>query len=143
MKILIMGLPGTGKTSLARALHKALPSVWYNADDVRSQYGDWDFTPEGRLRQAARMRQLAEASESVGNGCIICDFVAPTQETRDVFGADCLIWVDRVDTSEYADTNVVFQPPTKFDIRISAGQTIEQEVQFVLKSILTMRSDPK
>ena len=93
MKILIMGLPGSGKTTLAKALYKKLDCVWFNADEVRKQFNDWDFSDEGRLRQAYRMRDLADEEIKKGN-TVICDFVAPTHQIREIFNADLIIWVD-------------------------------------------------
>lgn len=120
MKILICGLPGSGKTTLACALSKLIDCIWYNADAVRSKYDDWDFSEEGRLRQATRMKQLADDS----NGHVICDFVAPTKEIRDIFDADYVIWVDTIKKGRFKDTNKVFEPPTQYDMRV-----IEQDAE--------------
>ena len=123
MKILIMGLPGSGKTTLAEKLlnelHKNGPAEWLNADEVRKEFNDWDFTPEGRMRQALRMRALAD--KYVANGWpIICDFICPTRELRTVFDADMTVWMDTIPKGRYADTNSIFEPPTEqeYDIRI-------------------------
>ena len=122
MKVLIMGLPGAGKSTLAEKLAVLIssnkPADWINADHIREQHNDWDFSYEGRLRQAKRMHDLAELAES--NGLIaICDFVCPTEELRQVFDADMTIWMDTIKESEYADTNKLFQPPTEYDFRIT------------------------
>jgi len=123
MKILIMGLPGSGKTTLAEKLlnelHKNGPAEWLNADEVRKEFNDWDFTAEGRMRQALRMRALAD--KYVANGWpIICDFICPTRELRTVFDADMTVWMDTIPKGRYADTNSIFEPPTEqeYDIRI-------------------------
>jgi len=123
MKILIMGLPGSGKTTLAEKLlnelHKNGPAEWLNADEVRKEFNDWDFTAEGRMRQALRMRALAD--KYVANGWpIICDFICPTQELRAAFDADMTVWMDTIPKCRYADTNSIFEPPTEqeYDIRI-------------------------
>ena len=115
MRILICGLPGAGKTTLACALLKLIDCVWYNADAVRKNYNDWDFSKEGRLRQATRMKKLADDS----NGYVICDFVAPTKEIRDIFGADYTIWVDTIKESRFDDTTNVFESPEHYDIRVT------------------------
>ena len=81
MKILICGLPGSGKTWLAERLQKKLNCAWYNADKIRESANDWDFSIEGRLRQARRMRNIADIEHKNGR-TIICDFVAPTKEAR-------------------------------------------------------------
>ena len=123
MKVLIMGLPGSGKTTLAEKLlaelHKNGPSEWLNADEVRKELDDWDFTPEGRLRQAKRMRILADKCVAAGYP-VICDFVCPTQELRAVFDASVTIWLDTIPKGRFADTNAIFEKPTEeeYDIRI-------------------------
>lgn len=120
-KVLIMGLPGAGKTTLAAELIKLLEArgksvTWFNADEVRKQHDDWDFTPEGRLRQAQRMRDLADAART---DYVLVDFVAPLPEMRDIFSADVTIWMANIRTSRYADTNQSFIPPEKYDIQVT------------------------
>jgi len=120
-KILIMGLPGAGKTTLAEKLkeflhnnHKTL--LWLNADNVRKEFDDWDFSEEGRIRQSKRMRELADASNV---DFVICDFVAPLVEMRNNFKADWTIWVDTIREGRYADTNAMFVEPNTYDFRIN------------------------
>lgn len=112
-KILIMGLPGTGKTTFARKLMEQLNSkgkiaAWFNADNVRKMYDDWDFSTEGRIRQAERMKKLADES---GFDYVICDFIAPTKEIRNIFAADYTVWMNTEEKSQYEDTNAIFQKP--------------------------------
>ena len=115
-RILIMGLPGAGKTRLAQKLLTLLDDCeWYNADEVRKNYNDWDFSREGRIRQAQRMRELADRSTSK---YVICDFVAPLAEQRNIFAADVLVWVDTVKRSNYKDTDAVFEMPENYHIRV-------------------------
>lgn len=116
-----MGLPGAGKTTLAQQMIEKLTSIgntvtWFNADNVRTQYNDWDFSHKGRLNQSIRMAKLANESTT---DYVICDFVAPLQEMRDNFQADCTIWVDTIDKSEYNDTNNLFEKPNKYDFKVT------------------------
>lgn len=127
-----MGLPGAGKTTLAKALAKKLGAVHFNADDVRKLYNDWDFSIEGRLRQATRLGKLCDDTEAE---YVIADFVCPTNDTRRAFGDAFIIWVDRIDEGRYADTNKLFESPINADITINNEITIEKSMDLILKKI--------
>ena len=118
MKVLIMGLPGSGKTTLARMIAPRLNAVWLNADEVRKQDNNWDFSEDGRRRQSLRMRSLAEGD--VGNNRnVVADFICPTEQTRADFDADYTIWMDTIKESIFEDTNKMFEAPTKYDFRVT------------------------
>ena len=113
--ILVMGLPGSGKTTFAEKLAALLGENvdWYNADKVRQLHNDWDFSPEGRMRQAKRMKDLATASNKQGRYAI-CDFVCPTYETQSLFAGDIIVWMDTIKEGRFEDTNKIFQRPKEF-----------------------------
>jgi len=121
-RILIMGLPGAGKTTLAADIGARLlfnkKFTWFNADTIRERYNDWDFSEEGRLRQARRMRELADKEIEQGR-LAICDFVCPLPEMREIFDADITVWVDTDQEGRYEDTNKIFVPPEKYDFRVT------------------------
>jgi len=121
-RILIMGLPGAGKTTLAADIGARLlfnkKFTWFNADTIRKRYKDWDFSEEGRLRQARRMRELADKEIEQGR-LAICDFVCPLPEMREIFDADVTVWVDTDQEGRYEDTNKIFVPPEKYDFRVT------------------------
>jgi len=115
MKILIMGLPGSGKTTLAESIAHELDCLHLNADQVREQFNDWDFTKEGRLRQARRIKNLADEADLA-----ICDFVCPLPEMREIFDADIVIWMDTIKESRFSNTNQIFVEPEEYDLRFTS-----------------------
>jgi adenylylsulfate kinase len=129
--ILILGLPGSGKTALATALSKTLNAVHWNADTVRANINkDLGFTEKDRVEQSARMGWLSRVVISSGNKCI-ADLVCPTEECRAAFGDAFIIWVDRIKVSRFEDTNKIFTAPSEYDCRIPYGLTLEEEVSFI------------
>ena len=119
MKILICGLPGSGKSTLAKPFAELIGGVWLNADTIRTQYDDWDFSIKGRLRQTLRMCHLADGVVMAGK-IAVADFVCPTQLARDWFNADYTVWMDTIKKSEYHDTNVIFVKPDHYDYHVSS-----------------------
>src|SRR5215468_8650610 len=119
-KILIMGLPGSGKTTLAHALAPLLNAVTFNADGVRANLSrDLGFSHQDRIEHARRMGWMCDRVAEAG-GIAIADFVCPTEETRAAFGDAFTIWVDRISAGRFEDTNQMFVPPTRFDLRVAA-----------------------
>jgi hypothetical protein len=143
-RILIMGLPGAGKTYMAAKLKQLLNDAgkrvgWINADEVRRHYNDWDFSREGRIRQSLRMRELADTSNT---DYVIVDFVAPLTEMRNNFKADWTIWMDTIDAGRYEDTNKMFVPPEVYDFRITE-QNAEKWAEFIADHIIDNRRRPR
>jgi len=159
-RILIMGLPGSGKTMLAGALKTYLEEngsisygralqehignlgcevTWFNADDIRRKYNDWDFSQDGRIRQSIRMFQF---SMEAGGDYVICDFVAPLVEQRNNFKSDWTIWVDTIREGRYADTNAAFVEPEQYDFRITE-QDCEKWADFIGQHIVENRRRPR
>ena len=112
-----MGLPGSGKTTLAKKLKILLKADWINADKVRKRYNDWDFSRQGVLKQARRMRILANKSKKK---FVIADFVCPYNQGRKIFKPDYLIWMDTVKKGRLSTFNKSFQKPKKFDFKVKS-----------------------
>ena len=113
-----MGLPGAGKTTLANELATLIKAKRLNADEVRKVANDWDFSEEGRKRQAKRMSDSAVKLKSEGNN-VIADFICPTPEARSLFPADCTIWVDTIKKGRFDDTNAMFVKPENYDFHVT------------------------
>lgn len=136
IKILIMGLPGAGKTTLAEALRNLIQDNnqtvdWFNADLVRQAYDDWDFSIKGRIRQSVRMRELADKMTS---DYVICDFVCPLPVMRDNFAANFIVWVDTVNKGRYEDTNQMFITPEKYNMKVTE-QDAEKWAKIIYEQI--------
>jgi hypothetical protein len=131
--IQIIGLPGSGKTTLAKALTEHTDAIHLNADEIRADLNkDLGFTPEDRIEQARRMGALARLLHAQGR-TVLVDFICPTFETRKAFGKpNYLVWVDRIEEGRFADTNKMWEDPTEYDLRIGNDCTVDEEVQMVL-----------
>ena len=116
--ILIMGLPGAGKTTLANELAKLIKAKRLNADEIRKAANDWDFSEEGRKRQSKRMAEVALKMKNEDNN-VIADFICPTPEARSLFPADYIVWVDTIKAGRFEDTNQMFVKPEKFNFHVT------------------------
>jgi len=130
-----MGLAGSGKTTLAKALAHRLNAVYFNADSVRQNlYLDLGFSHADRIQQARRMKFLCDCVCKAGHYAI-ADFICPTQETRDAFNADFTVFVDRIKTCQYEDTNAIFEPPADADVVIKSGLDVSEEIILILNTL--------
>jgi len=134
-KLLIMGLPGSGKTTLAKELSKEINAIHLNADEMRSKvWTDLTFKYTDRLIQAQRMGALSDMLNAQGYDTI-ADFVCPTDETRKQFGKAFIVWVDRIEQSRFEDTNKLFEKPNNINVHIEHGLTIQQEINLVIDKL--------
>jgi GTPase SAR1 family protein len=135
MKILVMGLPGSGKTTLSEVLAKKLSAAYFNADAVRAMFGDWNFDTKARERQASRMAKLANQALSEGASFVVADFVCPTQNTRTLFNADYTVFMNTIESGRFEDTNRVFTWPYTADFMITEWGNVEEQVQDIITDI--------
>ena len=127
-----MGLPGSGKTTLAIELATLINAKRINADEVRKEANDWDFSEEGRKKQALRMANLAKEKKEEGYH-VIADFICPTPEARNLFPADYIVWMDTIKKGRYEDTNAMFIKPEKFDCHVTTQNAKKWATQIAEK----------
>lgn len=131
MRILVMGLPTSGKSYFSEQLSNEINFQWLNADKIRHEYNDWDFSYNGRIRQAQRMTLLSLDKN------VICDFVCPLEEMRQIINADIIIWMNTIEFSPYDDTNKLFERPDKVDFEITnwnqSNEIIEKIKNLIVK----------
>ena len=104
---------------MAQMIAPRLNAVWLNADEIRKQADDWDFSRDGRMRQSLRMRSLAETAVGA-NRTVVADFICPTEKTREHFVEDYVIWMDTIKESSFEDTNKMFEEPTEYNTRVTS-----------------------
>ena len=128
-----MGLPGSGKTTLANELAPMIDAKRLNADEVRKEANDWDFSEEGRNRQAKRMADFAKKLKD-DKSYVVADFICPTPEARSLFPADYIIWVDTIKEGRFDDTNKMFIKPDKFNFQVTT-QDAKKWAPIIFKEI--------
>jgi hypothetical protein len=116
-RILIMGLPGSGKTTLAKKVSSELKADWLNADKIRGKYKDWDFSNEGIIRQVKRMKLLADQSKKK---IVVADFVCPLKKQMEIFKPHYVVWMDTIKKGRFPSMNKIFKIPKRFDLKVTS-----------------------
>jgi adenylylsulfate kinase len=132
MRILVMGLPGSGKTTLCKVLAEKLGAAYFNADEIRKQFNDWDFSDIGRKRQAYRMRELCDMTETRHS---IADFVCPTEETRELFNPDFIVFMNTISAGRFEDTNKVFETPSEVNVLVNGWIDPATQADIIIEQI--------
>jgi adenylylsulfate kinase len=137
VRILVQGLPGSGKTYMSTILKDELKCAYFNADEIRQMANDWDFSLNGRLRQARRMKVFSEFESNNGR-LVICDFVCPTAETQEIFDADMVIFMNTIEEGRFEDTNRMFSVPVNPNFEITeknAEKYVSEIVDYIRNRI--------
>lgn len=127
-----MGLPGSGKTTLSKVLAGKLGAAYFNADEVRKMFNDWDFSETGRKRQAHRMRELCDMVETHH---VVADFVCPTEQTREFFAPDFVVFMNTIDAGRFEDTNRVFEVPEKVNVLVNGWIDPNAQADIIIEQI--------
>ena len=140
IKILVMGLPGSGKTTLSDKLAPLIKASRVNADEVRKKFNDWDFSLEGRIRQSNRMNELSD-QEIKKNKNVVTDFVCPTKDARKKFNADYIIWMNTIKQGRFEDTNKIFQIPESREINFEVKEKNAEIIKNLILNDLKSKFD--
>ena len=140
IKILVMGLPGSGKTTLSDKLAPLIKASRVNADEVRKKFNDWDFSLEGRIRQSNRMNELSD-QEIKKNKNVVTDFVCPTKDARKKFNADYIIWMNTIKQGRCEDTNKMFQIPESREINFEVKEKNAEIIKNLILNDLKSKFD--
>jgi cytidyltransferase-like protein len=135
MKILVMGLPGSGKTTLSKVLAEKLGAAYFNADEVRKMFNDWDFSDTGRMRQAYRMRDLCDMANTHHT---IADFVCPTEQTRECFAPEFVVFMNTIGTGRFEDTNRIFEVPETVNVLVNGWIDPNTQADIIVEQIKKM-----
>ena len=138
IKILVMGLPGSGKTTLSDKLAPLIKASRVNADEVRKKFNDWDFSLEGRIRQSNRMNKLSD-QEIKNNNNVVTDFVCPTNDARKKFSADYIIWMNTIDQGRFEDTNKMFEIPDNQEIDFEVKEKNAEAIKHLILNDLKLK----
>ena len=131
-KILVCGLPGSGKTTLAKVLAPMLGAVLFDGDGVRKLTQNWDFSEDARLDQTARMSWLCDQVIIAGHTAIAA-FICPTGNTRHVFDADFTVFCDRIIACPYPDTNALWVSPSHADYTVLPEGTAKEHALHIYR----------
>jgi cytidyltransferase-like protein len=120
---------------LAKVLAEKLGAAYFNADEVRKMFNDWDFSDTGRERQARRMRDLCDMSDTQH---IVADFICPTEQTREIFSPEFVVFMNTIDTGRFEDTNRVFEVPKTANVLVNGWMDPNTQADIIVEQIKKM-----